>query len=315
MKIFVTGATGVLGRPTIKCLIQEGHEVRGLARSDANMALLHNVGAESVQADLFDLASLKEALAGCEAILHLATKIPPTRTIRRLSSWAETDRIRRQGTHYLVEAAQTLGVRTIVYPSVCFVYPDCGAEWINATNRKPVSEAYYRSTLDAETAIERFTRSGGCGIALRMGFFYGPESFQSREQMMYARWGISTSPGPADVYHPAIWIEDAARAVVAALSDVPAGTYDVVDDEPLTTRQLNQALANAVGRRNLMQLPYVVYRWNVGDVLTQVLSRSRRVSNRRFKEATGWGPLVTNASIGWKLIAHTLAMKPGKEHS
>jgi nucleoside-diphosphate-sugar epimerase len=311
MDIFITGATGALGRPTVRLLVEHGHQVRGLARSDANVARLHELGAAPVRADLFDATALTKAAAGCQAILHLATKIPPMSQIGRRSAWMETDHIRREGTRAVVEAARAAQVATVIYPSICFAYPDSGAAWIDATTCEPIISGYYQSTFDAEAAVQGFTASGGQGsrdatgrgIVLRMGFFYGPESPQSRAQLRYARWGIATVPGRPAAYHPFIWIDDAARAVVAALERAPAGIFDIVEDEPATTEEIAQALAQAVGRRRIFMLPEFMARLTIGREITAVMSRSQRVSNRRFKDATDWAPQMTNIRAGWRQVA------------
>src|ERR1051326_8027575 len=98
MDVFVTGATGVLGRAAIPRLVDAGHRVRGLVRSEQNAALLRHLGVEPAHADLFDTAWLEEPVAGCDAILHLATKIPPASAATKLAAWRENDRIRRAGT-------------------------------------------------------------------------------------------------------------------------------------------------------------------------------------------------------------------------
>ena len=91
MKIFITGATGVLGRHIVPQLVQSGHQVRGLARSDGNVELLRRLRAEPARVDLFDLAALTQAVEACDAILHLATKIPSTMNLGKRSAWVETD--------------------------------------------------------------------------------------------------------------------------------------------------------------------------------------------------------------------------------
>src|SRR6266481_4099097 len=117
MKIFVTGATRVLGNAVIPMLIARGHYVHALSRSQDNVTVLNRLGAEPVSADLFNVESLKQALVGCDAILHLSTRIPPTMQIGKLASWHENDRIRREGTHNLVEAALAEGgVHVFIYP-------------------------------------------------------------------------------------------------------------------------------------------------------------------------------------------------------
>ncbi|MGH2481029.1 MAG: NAD-dependent epimerase/dehydratase family protein, partial [Ktedonobacteraceae bacterium] len=104
-------------------------------------------------------------------------------------------------------------------------------------------------------------------------------------------------------YLPQIWVQDAASAIVTALTgQIPSGIYDVTDDEPLTQGELVAVMAQAVGRKHLLQLPTPMMRMLTG-VVYGVMSRSLRVSNRRFKEASGWRPEVPNARVGWTYLA------------
>lgn len=303
MEILITGATGVLGRPAVRALVESGHNVRALARSDANATLLRSLGATPIRADLFDPDAMRDAASSCQAILHLATKIPAQ--LGKRSAWAETDHIRRDGTRIVVDAALAQGVATVVYPSICFVYPESGVEWVDSTTCEPLIVDYYRSTFDAEAEIARFSAAGGRGIVLRMGFFYGPESPQSRQQLDYARRGLASVPGRADAYHPFIAIEDAASAVVAAtLRDAPSGIYDITEDDPPTTAEIAQAMAAATGRKRLFAIPTFAFRFIAGREITGAMSRSQRVSNRCFRDATGWRPQIATKD-GWRLVATT----------
>jgi nucleoside-diphosphate-sugar epimerase len=305
MDIFVTGATGVLGRPVVRQLALAGHQVRGLARSEQNAAMLREMGAEPVNSDLWNDESLRAAVQRSDAVLHLATKIPPLASMSKRDAWRETDRIRTEGMRRIVEYALNTRVQTIIYPSLSFIYPESGDRWIDATNTEPVIVDYYRTTFDAEAETRRFTEAGGRGVILRMGYFYGPASPQNVAQLRYARWGIATVPGAAGAYHPFIAIDDAARAVVAALDHAPADTFDIVDDGPPTTQAMNQAMAAAVRRKRLRTLPHFLLRRVMGDDILATMSRSQRVSNQRFKDATGWRPQVTLAD-GWQAVAQVL---------
>lgn len=300
MKVFVTGATGVLGRETLTLLQENGHEVRALARSEQNLLRIRELGAEPVRGTLLDAASWRSALRGCDAVLHLATRIPSKTNIGRLSAWAENDRIRTVGTRLLVDMALAAGVGTLIYPSVVFLYPDSGNAWIDeGFPTQPV--AHVRSTLDAEGEVTRFQAHGGRGISLRMGRFYGPDSWDVRDTLTAAGYGLSIIPGHPDAYIPMIWVRDAARAVVAALERAPGGVWNVVDNEPLPLREHSAILAAAAGRRRLVNLPPVLVRIILGASLYDALTRSQRVSNRRFREATGWAPEIASARDGWLL--------------
>ncbi len=249
MNIFVTGATGVLGRSCVDLLLHDGHHVRGLARSAANLASIQKLGCEPIEGDLFDPVSVRRAMDGCEAVLHLATKIPPSNKMKQPDAWAENDRIRRDGTRNLVDAALANGATTLVYPSICLVYTDSAANWIEAPTARVRPSKTTESTLAAEAGVQRFSVAGRRGIVLRMGAFYGRQPSQTILDL--AKYGMAAAFGGADTYRSSIWIDDAASAVVAALSKAPAGTFDIVDDEPLTNQHTIQAIAAAVGKRSL----------------------------------------------------------------
>src|SRR5690242_4155641 len=314
MKIFVTGATGVLGRPVVRRLVAAGHTVRGLSRSPANAALLRQLGAEPVAADLFDVASLRAALQDGDAVLHLATKIPPTSRAGRLSAWAENDHIRRDGTHALVTAAlASQTVRTFIYPSFALVYPESGDAWIDAANTIAAPTAIQRTTLDAEAEVARFaSATGRRGLSLRMGAFYGLDVPSAQDQLRIARMGFSPVPGRPEGYLPLIWVDDAASAVVAALDRGDSGVYDIVDDNPLRRAEITAAMAAVVGRKRLRPLPAWLMRL-VGGPGVDSLSRGQRVSNRRFKAATGWAPSVPDAHAGLPRLVVPAAPTPAHE--
>ncbi|HEX4204436.1 MAG TPA: NAD-dependent epimerase/dehydratase family protein [Ktedonobacteraceae bacterium] len=304
MNIFVTGATGVLGKAVIPLLRASSHHVYAASRSEKNTAVIRALGAEPVAADLFESSSLTKALEATKAttIVHLATKIPPTMRMGRVASWQENDHIRRDGTRALVDAALATGVQTFVYPSFYYVYPDRGAQWIDALSTPVESHVIQQATIDAEAEVARFTHENRCGIVLRMGNLYGPEAPSALEQFQMAQKGFAAVPGPGDAYLCYIWVEDAARAIVVALEKTPAGIYDIVDDEPLTRDAFVTALAQSVGKHRLLQIPNGVMKLLTGAAADMV-NRSQRVSNRRFQELTPWKPTVPNVRQGWALIA------------
>lgn len=305
MEIFVTGATGALGRPVVRQLAANGHHVRALSRSPSNDGLLARLGAQPVRGELFDADSAAAAMAGSEAVLHLATRIPPRSRATSADAWAENNRIRIEGTHTLVDAALAAGASIFLYPSVCFVYRDGGDAWIDAESAGVDAPPALASTLTAEDEVRRFTAGGGRGIVLRMGYFYGLEAESSLDTLALARRGAAIVAGPGDAFYPSIWVDDAAAAVVAAVRFAPAGVYDVVDDEPLPRRELARAVADAAGRPFVVRPPMWLLKL-VGGPQTEFMGRSQRVSNRRFKAATGWAPTVSDAREGWPRIAATL---------
>jgi nucleoside-diphosphate-sugar epimerase len=301
MLILVTGGTGALGTPTIALLRERGHRIRGLARGGESAAKLASMGAEPFQGSLFDERSVDSAVDGVDAVLHLATRIAPTSTARRRSAWAENDRLRSEGTRNLVDAALRHDVGALVYPSFAPVYADGGDAWLSYG--APVAPTdILESTITAEHEVLRLGGEGGRGVALRMAGVYGRHSAATRDVLTLAGRGISGFVGPPQAYQPLIWDEDAAAAMVAAAESPDLrGVHDVADDWPLTRAELARALAGATGRRVVRRPPTPLVRMALGSRLEFFL-RSQRVSNRGFKEATGWAPRVRDAAEGIRLL-------------
>jgi nucleoside-diphosphate-sugar epimerase len=308
--VFVTGATGVLGRATIPQLLASGYTVRALARGEANDVAIRTLGAEPVPGDLSDQDSLSRAVVGADAVLHLATRIPPNSQMRRRSAWIENDRIRADGTKNLVDAALEAGARVFIYPSFAFVYPDGGDEWIDAASTPVDLIDILHSTIAAEREVARFAAEGDRrGISLRLGWLYGSDLPSTEEQLQLARRGVSMFGSAPEAFAPTLWIGDAASALLAALERAPSGLYDVVDDEPLRQRELKTTLAAAAGRRKLLSLPAWLLRLMAGPT-AEAFTRSLRISNRRFREATGWAPAVRNAVEGMAHVAAASSPAP-----
>ena len=306
MKVFVTGATGVLGRPVVRRLYTAGHEVAALCRSDANRRTLGALGVRPVTADLFDPDDMGRAIDGFDAVLHLATRIPRVGQMGRRGAWTENDRIRRDGTKAIRQAARRGStVRTLLYPSVTFFYADAGDAWLDATNARTEPCHPLESALQAEAEVAAFADDtpDRRGVVLRFGAFYGPASNDARQSLAMARKGVVLPIAPGGAYRSAIWIDDAASAVVAALDSRVSGVFDVVEDDPATQAQTMAALAQAVGRRRLRPLPRWLLRLALPGDLRTLLARSQRISNARFRDAAGWRPFVANQQEGWLRMA------------
>lgn len=302
MRVFVTGGTGAIGRHAVPPLVTAGHEVSALARSDERADRLRRQGAVPVRVSLFDRPALAAALRGHDAVANLATALPATADFHKASAWAENNRIRSEGSATLVDAALAAGVPRFLQESVCMIYRDRGDQWIDETWPTDDFPAA-RSNLAAEASAHRFTAAGGAGVVLRFGWFYGSGATHSEAFLALARTrGICVMLGAPRGYVSSIHVADAGRAVAAALT-VPAGTYNVVDDEPLTKRDYAGALAAAAGRRRCLRAPGRLALL-LGDGTTS-LTRSLRVANGRFRGASGWAPEYRSAREGW--IAMTAA--------
>lgn len=305
MRVFVTGATGVLGQPVVRLLLEAGHQAVALCRSAQNVQQVAALGGDPVEANLFDPDSLTAAMSGCDAVLHLATHIPPVADMGKSGVWQQNDRIRIEGTRSVVAAAErTANLNCVVYPSVSFMYADNGAEWIDVTNAVLDTPGPLASTLIAEAEVERFGAGTAArrGLILRFGGFYGPTSPESRQTLEMARKGLTLRVADRGSYKSMIWIDDAASAVVTAFQSDADGVFDVVENAPSTQSGMVAALAAGVGRKRLWALPPAVLRLFLSTEMRASAGRSQRVSNRRFREATGWNPSVADQLQGWQLM-------------
>lgn len=301
MRVFMTGATGVIGPPTVARLIEAGHEVRAVSRREEASASLRAAGAEPVAVDLFDGDAVKAAVAGSDAIAHLATKVPPFPQMMKAKSWATHNRLRTEATRHLVDAAKTHGIGRIVKESITFIYADGGDAWLDETSPLTLTPGLMAPTVEGEQIALGLADAGGASVALRFGLFYGGANRGTDEMLRLAKWRASMVAGKGDAYMSSVHAEDVATAVVAAL-DAPTGIYNVCDDEPLTRRDALGAFSAAFGLKRLRTNPAWMMRVLAGKAASSLIA-SQRVSNGKFRDATGWSPNYPSLREGWRAEA------------
>jgi nucleoside-diphosphate-sugar epimerase len=272
-----------------------GHHVTAVARSREKRDALEKLGATSVALELFDIEMVRKAVAGHDVVVNLATHIPKGTLGPFLpAAWRETDRLRRDASAILADAAERNGAQRFVQESFAPIYPDSGDHWITESV-EPRPAPYNRSTLDAEASAARFTQSGGRGIVLRFAFFYGSQDGFTQQLFKNVRRGWLPVFGKPNAYFSLVSHEDAAAAVVAALH-VPAGVYNVVDDEPLTRRQVGDAIAALLN----VAPPKLPPAWiaKLGGSIGETIARSLRISNGKLRAASAWTPRYPSAREG-----------------
>jgi nucleoside-diphosphate-sugar epimerase len=299
MNVFVTGATGVVGRRLIPMLRSAGHQVTGVARSPIGRESLERQGATAIDVDLFEPAAVLRAVTGKDAVINLATHIPHSSAQILLPwAWRENDRLRQVASSILVDACHAANVERFVQESFAPVYPDRGDEWIDETVAiRPVK--YNMTVADAESSAQRFARSGRVGIVLRFGAFYGPDAFQMRDFVAWLARGFAPMPGPTTAYISSISHDDAATATAASLA-LPSGTYNVVDDRPVTHGEYFESLAADIGASRPKFLP--TWLTPLFGSLGQMAARSLRMSNRKLRTASTWVPQYPSVREGWPAV-------------
>ncbi|HET7189121.1 MAG TPA: NAD-dependent epimerase/dehydratase family protein [Gemmatimonadaceae bacterium] len=300
MRIFVAGATGVIGARAIPLLVAAGHDVTAVGRTPDKRALLERLGARAVTVDLFDPGAVHRAVVGYDTIVNLATAVPaPVWRGLLPGAWREMDRVRRLVSANLVEAAIAAGTaKRFIQESFAPIYADSGDRWIDESS--PVQPGKYnRSVLDAESNAERFSRAGGSAVVLRFGGLYGPNDPATAQILDTVRRGWFPLFGRPESWFSFVAFDDAAAAVAAALG-VPDGIYNVVEREPLRRRELADGLARLLGVKPPRFLPSWTAR--LAGSLGETLSRSLRISSRKLEQASEWSPKFATTLDGLAVV-------------
>lgn len=303
MKVFIAGATGVLGRRVVQLLVSGGHEVTALSRSQANTDWLNSHGAHPRPGDIFNMDQICKLVAGCEAVLHLATSIPTT-SRTTLADWATNDRLRREGTRNLLEAALRDGCRRYVQEGVLFVYGDRKGEWVDErTQVDPRQGGIVQSALDMEAMIWSATVGSDLSATiLRYGRFYAHDAAHTRQMFEAVRKRAYPVIGNGRTYGNNIHADDAAAAVVRVLQtppDVASGLFNICDDEPVMDRDLLDYVAGKLEARRPLSLPRTLAGALVGTPMVNFLAASFRCRNSLARERLGWQPRYPNYRDGF----------------
>lgn len=251
MRVFLAGATGVIGGPLVPQLLRAGHEVTAMTRSVLRAAQLEAVGADPVVCDVFDADGVQTAMAEAspDAVIHQLTALPARFDWSDPNVFDANNRVRTEGTRILIDAALAAGARRVVAQSIAFAYAPKGD--LVKEEDAPLFTAAPPPIEGAVAAVVELERrvTGIDGLVLRYGMVYGPGTAYDRRGSAAADIVAGRTPlaeGAAGMYS---WlhVEDAASAAVAALERGAPGIYNVVDDEPAPQAEWLPVLAQALG--------------------------------------------------------------------
>jgi 2-alkyl-3-oxoalkanoate reductase len=289
MRVFVAGASGAVGSRLVPQLVERGHEVVGTTRSAEKAGRLTGLGAEAVVLDLLDRQAVGNAVAAArpEAIVHEATALAGLSDLKHFDrSFAETNRLRTEGTDALLAAAREVGVSRFVAQSF--------AGWPYARVGGPVKSEEdpldpnpvpaMRETHAALRHLERATVEAG-GAALRYGGLYGSPDDAQLALVRARRFPIVGDGGGIFSF---VHLDDAASATVLALEQGANGVFNVVDDEPAPVREWLPALAAAIGAKPPRRVPRWLGRLAAGEAGIVLMTEARGASNAKAKRELGW---------------------------
>lgn len=306
MRVFVAGASGVIGRPLVRRLVEAGHQVTGTTRREDRAAEIRAAGAEAAVCDALDAESIATAVAAAkpDVIVHQLTSLPAKLDPREEGIYDANNRIRREGTANLLAAASAAGVGRMVAQSIAFVYAPQG-DWVKAEDAPVMrDEGSFGGAVDAAMDLERqvLGAAGIDGLVLRYGFFYGPGSSYASggyqaDEVRRRRFPIV---GAGDGTFSFIHIDDAVEATVPALDRGAPGIYNVVDDEPAPIRDWVPAYAEALGAKRPMKVPVWLARLVAGRALVGMATGLRGASNAKAKRELGWEPRYASWRQGFR---------------
>lgn len=268
-RIFITGATGKIGLPLAAQLVEEGHEVLGLARSDAGEQALRERGVLPIRGTLEDAEAMRRGAEGAEVVYHLAGGV-------RGPGRVNADRLNRQGTEAAIAAC--LGVRELkafVLASSCAVYGDRSNLWVEEDFTPSPNTDYGRSKAAAEALVLDATRAGTLpGVVARIAAVYGRGfHFTMAERIATGRCYL---PGEGRNHVPTVHVEDCVRALIR-LADAPAGeVYHVADRAQPTLGAFYKLVHEQVGGK----APVFWSTWLPSYVQHALARRNERLQSR-----------------------------------
>jgi nucleoside-diphosphate-sugar epimerase len=312
MRIFVAGATGALGRQLLPKLVERGHEVTGMTRSQSKKALVEELGARPVVAEALDAEQVASAVAMAEpeVIVHELTAISDLGSMRNIDrAFATTNRLRTEGTDHLLAAGRAVGVQRFVAQSfAAWLYERVGGpvktedDPLDPNPIGPVRETFgaIRHVEQAVTGADWTT-----GIALRYGGFYGPGTSlwtggEHLEPIRKRKFPIAGDGGGVWSF---IHIEDAADATVAAIERGERGVYNVADDSPEPVRDWLPGMAEMIGAPPPRRVPKWVGRLFAGRPGVIMMTELRGASNAKAKRELGWTPRYPSWREGFAELA------------
>ena len=298
MRVFVAGATGAIGRQLVPRLIDAGHEVHAMTRSESKRPLLEEQGAVPVVADALDADQVAEAVARArpEVIVHELTAIPESPDMRHVErEFALTNRLRTEGTDHLLSAGQAVGVKRFVAQSNIAGYTMTGnmvksEEDPFADDPDAPAQTNVAAIRHLEEAVLGATWTEG--IVLRYGWFYGPGTSMGPGTEIYEMVRKRKFPlvGDGGAVWSFIHIADAADATVAAVERGERGVYNVVDDEPAKVAEWLPVLAAQLGAKRPRRVPRFLGRLFAGEFAVLMMTELRGASNAKARRELAWRP-------------------------
>ena len=305
MRVFVTGATGALGRHLVPGLVTAGHEVTATTRTPGKAGRLREAGAEPVIVEGLDRDGVIAAVraASPEVIVHEMTALAGMRSLRHPDqAFAVTNELRTRGTDNLLAAAAQAGTRRVIAQGYAGPGPGQRPGGRLRTEEDPLGWRSIRSAVQMPAAIAYVDKTVPAGapegIVLRYGSLYGPGASDFLLDMLRKRQ-VPVIGGGTGVWS-FIEVTDAAAATIAAVGHGAPGLYNVVDDDPAPVAEWLPYLAQVAGAKPPLRLPAWLGRLLAGEFVVAQMTTSRGYSNQKARKELGWAPQYPSWREGFR---------------
>ena len=305
MRVFVTGATGALGRHLVPGLVAAGHEVTATTRTPGKVAQLRAAGAEPVVVDGLDREAVIAAVraAAPEVIVHQMTALAGLRSLRNPDkAFAATNELRTRGTDNLLAAAQRAGTRRVIAQGYAGAGPDTPSGAALKTDDDLLDWRPIPSAARMVAAIRHVDKTVPLeapeGIVLRYGTFYGPGASDVLLDAVRKRQ-VPVIGGGTGIWS-FIEITDAAAATLAAVEGGTPGIYNIVDDDPAPVAEWVPYLAQVAGAKPPLRMPAWLGRLLAGGFVVAQMTTSRGSSNQKARKELGWVPRYPSWREGFR---------------
>ena len=313
MNLFIAGGTGAIGRVLVPLLVNAGHKVVALTRSADRTSQLAQMGAVPVVGDVYDEARLAQLVAESEAeiVLHQLTAFGT----RGGDPYAETIRVRIEGTRCLVSAARAARVRRFIAQSISFI---CSPSGSGLTDEEtPIyldSPPAVRALAEAVASLERQTleADGMSGTVLRYGWFYGPGTSYDPAGTIPTSIRKGTMPivGAGAGTYSFINLQDAAAATLKVLAHDANGIYNIVDDSPVRFSEWLPFAAKLLDAPAPGRMDEALARQKVGDLRVYYMNEQRGASNAKAKREFNWQPAFPSWRDGFQALYSNPSTRP-----
>ncbi len=304
MRVFVTGATGFVGKAIVKALLERKHEVLGLVRDAKKAHSLEQLGVTLVVGDMLEPATYEGVVPTVDGVIHAAQyPIQGRFTKQKIQQMEQADVLMTQ----TLSQACLQHDKKFVYTSSTLTYGNHADKWIteqDALDAPPIAKAHERLVKEL-LALHREQNLHVNVIA--PGWVYGPGGLFKQSFYDTQKKGQLNIFGAGKQYWSPVHVDDLALGYALAFESEAYGeVYNITDDQPLPQREIVNLFTDALGVKRVGSMPLWILKFILGGPLVDSLAISFRIKNEKAKQALGWQPRYSSFKEGIPVVVKEL---------